>query len=196
MASKHSTLPTSEDGSARPKSRKQPGKVKRASAQHRSGKRLTATLAQVPLKQIHLSHESIQAAELAPRDVGNVIERHYRLLALQMLPVLVQDRDDPSIYRVLAHERLVRWIKTMVEVHDILQDTLVAVVVSDFGVTPEEATLVERHLLPLVLGRLSRADMRAARKALKEGGIPPPRKRTRREQLKPLIGKREGALEG
>ena len=191
-----STQAVSRDGSARSKSRKKPGKVKGASAQRGPGKRLTARLARVPLKQIQLSPETDEAAPLDPQDVSHVSEQHATLLSLQMLPVLMQDKEDPAKYRVLAHERLVRWIKALVEVHDLPLDKLVAVVVGDFGVTPEEATLVERHLLPLVLGQLSRAGEREARKALKEAGIPPPRRRTRRDQLKPLVKKREGPLEG
>ncbi|MHB1774022.1 MAG: hypothetical protein ACYCST_20260 [Acidimicrobiales bacterium] len=143
----------------------------------------------VPLKQIRLSRESDQA--LKPLDVSNVLERHETLLALLMLPVLMPDADDPSIYRVLAHERMVRWVK-----EDLARDAIVAVIVADFGVTPEEARLVENHLLPFMLGQLSRTGERAARKALKEGGIAPPRKRTRRQQLRPLVRKREDSLEG
>jgi len=187
----------SQDGSARPRSRKKADKPARVSGQRRPDKRLTARVAQVRLEQIQLSCESEEAPEaLEPQDVRHVSEKHVTLLALQMLPVLMPDGDDPATYRVLAHERMVKWIKAWVEVHDLALNTIVALVVADFGVTPEEAALVERHLLPLVLGQLSRADEREAKKALKEGGIPLPRKRTRREQLKPLIKNHKGSLEG
>lgn len=191
-----STQAVSRDGSARSKSRKKPGKVKGASAQRGPGKRLTARLARVPLKQIQLSPETDEAVALDPQGLIHVSKNHVTLLALQLIPVLTPDREDPAKYRVLAHERIVRWIKAWVELHDLSLDAIYALVVTDFGVTPEEATLVERHLLPLVLGQLSRAGEREAKKALKAGGIPLPRRRSRREQLKPLLKKREGDLEG
>lgn len=191
-----STQAVSRDGSARSKSRKKPGKVKGASAQRGTGKRLTARLARVPLKQIQLSPEMDEAAALDPQEVSHVSEKHATLLSLQMLPVLTPDKGDPAKYGVLAHERIVRWIKAWVELHDLSLDAIYVLVVTDFGVAPAEAAIVERHLLPLVLGQLSRADEREARKALKEAGIPPPRRRTRRDQLKPLVKKREGAIEG
>ena len=191
-----STQPATLYGLERPKSRKTSGMVGRASAQRGSGKRLTARLMQVRLDQIQLSPETDEAAALDPRDVSHVSEKHATLLALQMLPVLMPDKEDPAKYRVLAHERIVRWIRAWVEMHDLSLDTIHALVVTDFGVTPAEAALVERHLLPLVLGQLNRTGEREARKALKEAGIPPPRRPTRRDQLKPLVKKREGDLEG
>lgn len=191
-----STQAVSRDGSARSKSRKKPGKVKGASAQRGTGKRLTARLARVPLRQIQLSPETDESAALDPQEVSHVSEKHATLLSLQMLPVLTPDKGDPAKYGVLAHERIVRWIKAWVELHDLSLDTIHALVVADFGVTPAEAAIVERHLLPLVLGQLSRAGEREAKKALKAGGIPLPRRRSRREQLKPLLKKREGDLEG
>ncbi len=187
-----STEPASGDESARPKPRKKTGKVKGASARRGPGKRLVARLAHVPLVRIQLSGQA-EGAGFEPRALGGIPESFQTLLVLQQLPVLTPDKDDPTTYRVLGHERIVRWIKELVEADDLPLDTIVAVIVPDLGVTPEQARLVEAYLLPLELGQLSRADARAARKALKEGGMPLPRQRTRREQLKPLIKKRGGA---
>lgn len=196
MASDDSTLPPSQDGSARPKSRKRRAKDAGTSDRRKSGKRSAPRLVRVPLKQIRLSRESDGAHRaLDPLPVRGISEKHAVLMSMITLPVLIEDKVDPSIFHVLAREPIVRWIKAWDEAHDLALDTIAALVVNDLGVTPEEARLVEDYLLPLALGLLNREGERAARRALSEGGIPPPRKRSRREQLKPLTARREAGLE-
>lgn len=143
-----------------------------------------AKVCQIPLSRIRISAESrVLQAKLKPVS-ELMLDDEFKRLGVQVHPpVVVADPDHPGGYLTVDDGLVVQWLADQLEGDEAKEFKLPVLVIDAPSVARGVVAATRGLLMPLVLGQLSTRADRTARKQLREAGIPPPRKRSRRKQL-------------